>query len=126
MKSRKHGIAKKLIAAALASASLFAVSATGTFAYSDDNPYGIGEMITWQTFRYPGGGYFDRKSFRRGDINEDGVISLADYIYLVNQVGYWSWWDCFRYGHREYVDINNDWVIDYEDAQILLNYIYTH
>lgn len=126
MKNQKKGIAKKLLATCLACVSVFAVCSTGAFAYSTyNNPYRIGELITWQKWRPFENDYFTYKTYMRGDIDGNDKIDLTDYATLI-ACGDWSWWDCLILGHREYADINNDWRIDETDRQILLDYLQSH
>lgn len=58
--------------------------------------------------------------FRCGDANKDGVVDLADAVYLLNYV--------FRGGDPpdplELGDVNNDGIVDLEDIVYLLNYLF--
>ena len=58
--------------------------------------------------------------FRCGDASKDGVVDLADAIYLLNYV--------FKGGDPpdplELGDVNNDGIVDLEDIVYLLNYLF--
>jgi hypothetical protein len=79
------------------------------------NSHGSGTSQDYATIKYV--------QFLCGDVNKDGVVNIADVVYLIN----------YLYAHGsapvpilQVGDVNRDGVVNSADVVYLINYLFVH